>query len=60
MVYLFVIISYPSTQFEELYGSFVNLGVHQSPKDNSPLNKAFVSFDNPPCDCFLKERHKHK
>ena len=24
------------------------------------LNKAFVSFENPPCDCFLKERHKHK
>ena len=36
MVYLSVSISYPSTQFEELYGSFVNLGAHLPPKDNSP------------------------
>ena len=37
MVYLFVTISYPSTQFKELYESFVNLGVHLPPKDNSPF-----------------------
>ena len=30
-----VTISYPSTQFEEFYGSFVNLGAHLPPKDNS-------------------------
>ena len=36
MVYLSVTISYPSTQFEELHGPFVNLGVHLPPKDNSP------------------------
>ena len=34
-----VTISYPSTQFEDLYGPFVNLGVHLPPKDNSPLLK---------------------
>ena len=28
MVYLSVTISYPSTQFEELYEPFVNLGAH--------------------------------
>ena len=39
MVYLSVTISYPSTQFEELYGPFVNLGVHLPPKDNSPKKK---------------------
>ena len=32
-----VTISYPSTQFEELYGPFINLGAHLPPKDNSPL-----------------------
>ena len=32
-----VTISYPSTQFEELYGPFVNLGTHLPPKDNSPF-----------------------
>ena len=37
MVYLSVTISYPSTQFEKLYGPFVNLGVYLPPKDNSPL-----------------------
>ena len=36
-VYLSVTISYSSTQFEDLYGSFVNLGIHLSPKDNSPF-----------------------
>ena len=34
-----ITISYPSTQFEELYGPFVNLGVHLPPKDNSPQKK---------------------
>ena len=34
-----VTISYPSTQFEELHGSFVNLGVHLPPKHNSPKIK---------------------
>ena len=34
-----VTISYPSTQFEELYEPFVNLGVHLPPKDNSPKIK---------------------
>ena len=37
MVYLSVTISYPLTQFEELHGSFINLGVHLPPKDNSPI-----------------------
>ena len=36
MVYLSVTISYPSTQFEELYKLFVNLGAHLPPKHNSP------------------------
>ena len=36
MVYLSITISYPLTQFEELYGPFVNLGAYLSPKDNSP------------------------
>ena len=36
MIYLSVTILYPSTQFEELYGPFVNLGAHLPPKDNSP------------------------
>ena len=40
MVYLSVTISYPSTQFEELYGPFVNLGVHLPLKHNSPINKS--------------------
>ena len=35
-VYLSITISYPSIQFEELYGPFVNLRVHLPPKDNSP------------------------
>ena len=39
MVYLSVTISYPSTQFEELYEPFVNLGPHLPPKDNSPKKK---------------------
>ena len=34
---MFLTISYPSTQFEELYESFVNLGAHLPPKDNSPI-----------------------
>ena len=38
-VHLSVTISYPSTQFNELYGPFVNLGAHLSPKDNSPKKK---------------------
>ena len=33
-----VTISYPSTQFEELYGPFINLGAHLPPKHNSPKN----------------------
>ena len=37
-----VTISYPSTQFEELYGPFVNLGVHLPPKDNSPYFKPCI------------------
>ena len=37
MVYLSITISYPSTQFEELYGPFVNLGAHLPPKHNSPF-----------------------
>ena len=37
-----VTISYPSTQFKDLYGPFVNLGVHLPPKDNSPLLKMFT------------------
>ena len=41
MVYLSVTILYPSTQFEELYGPFVNLGVHLTPKDNSPFYLSF-------------------
>ena len=36
MVYLSVTILYPSTQFEELYGSFVNFGAHLPPINNSP------------------------
>ena len=32
-----ITISYPSTQFEELYGPFVNLGPHLPPKHNSPI-----------------------
>ena len=35
-VYLFVTISYPSTQFEELYEPFVNLWTYLTPKHNSP------------------------
>ena len=38
-VYLSITISYPSTQFEELHGPFVNLRVHVPPKHNSPLLK---------------------
>ena len=38
MVYLSITISYPSTQFEELYGTFINLG-SSTPKDNSPNKK---------------------
>ena len=37
MVYLSITISYPSTQFEKLYGPFVNLGVRLPSKHNSPL-----------------------
>ena len=37
-----VTISYPSTQFEELYGPFVNFGTHLPPKDNSPLFLSLV------------------
>ena len=44
MIYLSVIISYPSTQFEKLYGPFVNLGTHLPPKDNSPFIK-FLIFE---------------
>ena len=39
MVYLSVTISYPLTQFEELYRPFINLGGHLPPEDNSPLSK---------------------
>ena len=39
-----VIISYPSTQFEVLYGPFVNLWVHLPPKDNSPYLIYVLSF----------------
>ena len=42
MVYLSITISYPSTQFEELYGPFVNLGVHLPPKDNSLIKKHYI------------------
>ena len=48
MVYLSVSISYPSTQFEELYGPFVNLGAHLPPKDNSPY------IESPQTRCHLK------
>ena len=34
-----ITISYPSTQFQELYGPFVNLRAHLPPKDNSPQQK---------------------
>ena len=37
-----VTISYPSTQFDKLYGPFVNLGAHLPPKDNSPEEKLHV------------------
>ena len=46
-----VTISYPSTQFEELYESFVNLGAYLPPKDNSPkkiyqiLNYSKLNFN---------------
>ena len=33
-----VTISYPSTQYEELYGPFVNLRAYLPPKHNSPNN----------------------
>ena len=41
-----VTISYPSTQFEELYGPFVNLGAHLPLKDNSLiiLSVSFTIF----------------
>ena len=38
MIYLSVTISYPSTQFEELYRPFINLRTHLPLKDNSPFN----------------------
>ena len=46
MVYLSVTISYPSTQFKELYGPFVNLGAHLPSKDNSPyfINKKCTKY----------------
>ena len=46
MVYLSVTISYPSTQFEELYGPFVNLGPHLPQKDNSPKKKTMKKTNN--------------
>ena len=45
-VYLSITISYPSTQFEELYEAFVNLGAHLSPKDNSPKKKYYPKGKN--------------
>ena len=39
-----VTISYPSTQFKELYGPFVNLGVYLPPKDNSPFCFLIAQF----------------
>ena len=44
MVYLSITISYPSTQFEELYGPFVNLRAHLPLKGNSPNNITKVIF----------------
>ena len=62
-----VTISYPSTQFEELYGPFVNLGAHLHPKGNSPfkLNNKTI-FKNklrieiaPNKSCTHDEEHLH-
>ena len=54
MVYLSVTISYPSTQFEELYGPFVNLGVHLLPKYNSPF---FINYIKT-CLIFFEEHNQ--
>ena len=40
-----------STQFEELYGPFVNLGAHLPSKDNSPFFITNSSKSN--CYCFI-------
>ena len=40
-----VTISCPSTQFEELYESLVNLGTHLPPKDNSPFYLLSLHFE---------------
>ena len=52
MVYLSITISYPSTQFEELDGHFVNLGAHLPPKDNSPF-LLLLLFSPYPSNCSL-------
>ena len=44
-VYLSITISYHSTQFEELYGPFVNLGLHLPPKHNSPKFNIYIKGD---------------
>ena len=49
-----VTISYPSTQFEELYGPFVNLWAHLPPKDNSP--NIVLAYGSAAVSSFEKER----